>query len=258
MLEAGRGPQTGILTVRFASPGHTDAREGGRVDPPGLYRAQVSWCLHKTPRKSPRFGPCCGSDRRSGRPRAGQGSGPYGRSRPCRQPPVVGAGVPFPGVRAQAPAAGPSVPRVVYPSTVRRAAGRCLRLGQWGVAGANRGCLFSLGGAVSRASPRRPRPPSRSLVSPDGSLSLTPALRPRLMRVLGRAPPAATPASPSRRARACHNGRSASGSDGTVKLQEQLPHHCRPQGVQPSACPPWSNRTEAEEQGIGPEIPRLL
>jgi hypothetical protein len=27
--------------------------------------------------------------------------------------------------------------------------------------------------------------------------------------------------------------------------------------VQPSPCPAWSNRTEAEEQGIGPAIPRL-
>lgn len=198
----GQGVSDGHLhrPVRFAWSRRC-ARSGGRVDPPGLRRSQVGWCLPKTPRKSPRFGPRCDSDRRSGRPRAGQGSGPCGRSRPCRQPPVVGAGVPFPGVgiRLRRPAL-----RCLGWSTLRRCDGLRGASFGWGRGRGGRKPWMPVqpGGAGRRASPRRPWPPSRSLVSPDVSLSLTPALRPRLMRVLGRAPPAATPASPSRRARA--------------------------------------------------------
>ena len=44
-------------------------------------------------------------------------------------------------------------------------------------------------------------------------------------------------------ASACHGGRSAFGSDGTVKLQAQLPHHCRPQGFPRPPCPSPRNRT---------------
>ena len=66
---------------------------------------------------------------------------------------------------------------------------------------------------------------------------------PSVARGLGRSSPPATPASPPRRNSACHGGRSACGSEGTVKLQAQLPHHCPPQGFPGPPCPSPENRT---------------
>jgi hypothetical protein len=63
---------------------------------------------------------------------------------------------------------------------------------------------------------------------------------PSVARGLGQASDPATPASPPRRKRACHGGRNACGSGGTVKLRQasaQLPHHCPPQGCAGSALP---------------------
>jgi hypothetical protein len=60
------------------------------------------------------------------------------------------------------------------------------------------------------------------------------------------------------RKRARHDGRSASGSNGTVKLQEQLPHHRRPQGCSHQLAQPGRTAPRRKSRASGPAIPRLL
>jgi hypothetical protein len=80
---------------------------------------------------------------------------------------------------------------------------------------------------------------------------------PRWLRVLGRAPRAATPASPSRRASApVMAGETPSVQDGTVSLRSRTTAVL--QGMRRASLPGRDEPHGGGSTGIGPAIPRLL
>ena len=81
----------------------------------------------------------------------------------------------------------------------------------------------------------------------QGSPAQDACVTPSVARGLGRASDPATPASPPRRKRACHGGRSACGSGGTVKLRQSKRATSAPtatlRGFRDQPCPTSENRT---------------
>ena len=118
-------------------------------------------------------------------------------------------------------------------------------------------CRFSTNkGGASQLCGNAETASKREQLRTRGSARGRPGPLPRSRRITGTVP-ASPPRSravwagrqplqpPLRRpgASACHGGRSAFGSDGTVKLQAQLPHHCHPRGFPRPPCPSPRNRT---------------
>ena len=186
--------------MRFAFCGFADARDRGGRDEPGL-RYGAGWRVSAGEAVRISFG-FLGAARlvqaaALGLDCAGA-MGAFGHrwlSGGCWQSLAGGRGFGF--------AAGPSQPRMVDPSMGLGLRGALLA---WSM---GRGRGVEVGGEAPAGKRGRSgaesaclRPPSRSLRGTVGTAALSPSLRPRFVRVLGRAPMAATPASPSGRASA--------------------------------------------------------
>ena len=258
--EGGQGPQWAVLTMRFASCGLADARDRAGRDEPGL-RYGAGW------RVSGRERPCGSRSVSSVRLGSFKRRRPLGWILPAPQ-----AGGVWPTTAVYGcwrfldrrlgfgSAAGPSKPRMVDPSTGLRLRGAVLA---WSM---GQGCRGEFGGELRRGSTgglgSGIRVPAATLQisprhgwdrspQPSSPASVCAGSRPGAD---GRDPRFAVRA----RKRARHDGRSASGSNGTVKLQEQLPHHCRSQGCSHRLAQPGRTAPRWTSRASGPAIPRLV